>query len=227
MKEKGYVLWRGESRIDGSPIVAIATMKTNNRKTGDMVQTWILRDDVSPIEAVNLGLDIAICGDCPHRWALRRSGKSEQAACYVNVGQAPLAIWRAYKRGAYCDQWSPDVFEGRAIRIGAYGDPVAVPIKVWRSMLIKAIGHTGYTHQWKYARAKSYKGLLMASVDSLEESLLALSNGWRFFRIGEKATANDIKCPSDRISCEQCKLCSGVGEDSKRAGVKSIFIPAH
>ena len=39
---KGYVLQRGTSPIDGKPFVVIMTMKTTNRKTGDMVQVWIL-----------------------------------------------------------------------------------------------------------------------------------------------------------------------------------------
>ena len=45
---RGVVIYRGVSRIDGRPIVAIATLKTDNEKTGDMIQTWILRADVDP-----------------------------------------------------------------------------------------------------------------------------------------------------------------------------------
>ena len=50
-KAKGFILYEGASMLDGAPIVVIATMKTSNRKTGDMVQTWILRSDVNPVEA--------------------------------------------------------------------------------------------------------------------------------------------------------------------------------
>ena len=39
---KGYVLHEGPSPFDGQPIVSIATLHSSNRKTGDMVQTWIL-----------------------------------------------------------------------------------------------------------------------------------------------------------------------------------------
>ena len=38
---KGYVLHEGPSPFDGQPIVSIATLHSSNRKTGDMVQTWI------------------------------------------------------------------------------------------------------------------------------------------------------------------------------------------
>ena len=59
----GYVIYRGPSLLDGAPIVAIATMQTSNRKTGNMVQTWILREDVSPVEASKAGADASVCGD--------------------------------------------------------------------------------------------------------------------------------------------------------------------
>ena len=34
----GFVMYDGPSAIDGAPIVVIATLKSSNRKTGDMVQ---------------------------------------------------------------------------------------------------------------------------------------------------------------------------------------------
>jgi hypothetical protein len=39
----GYEVWRGPSAIDGAPIVVIATVRSNNRKTGAMLQSWIIR----------------------------------------------------------------------------------------------------------------------------------------------------------------------------------------
>ena len=95
-KHNGYILQRGVSPIDGKPFVVIMTMSTSNRKTGDMIQVWILRDDVNPVAAVATGDDITICGDCPHR---KQSDGTR--SCYVNVGQAPNSIWKAYKRGSY------------------------------------------------------------------------------------------------------------------------------
>ena len=47
-RAQGYVLYQGPSRLNGEPIVAIATMRTANVKTGNMVQTWILTAEVSP-----------------------------------------------------------------------------------------------------------------------------------------------------------------------------------
>lgn len=68
--DSGFVLWEGPSPIDGAPIVAIVTGvadKSGNVKTGAMLQTWILRQDLSPQEAVDTGADVSICGACVHR----------------------------------------------------------------------------------------------------------------------------------------------------------------
>ena len=121
---KGYIIDRGLSPINGQPYVTILTLKSKNRKTGDMAQVWILCEDINPVEAVQTGKDATICGDCPHR--KNREGKR---SCYVNVGQGPNSIWRAYKRGSYVDStgWELNLYaailNGKRIRWGAYGDP--------------------------------------------------------------------------------------------------------
>ena len=64
-KQRGFILYDGPSVLDGQPIVVIATMETSNRKTGQMVQTWIIRSDISPTDAAKIGLDSSVCGHCP------------------------------------------------------------------------------------------------------------------------------------------------------------------
>jgi hypothetical protein len=66
--------WRGPSPVDGAPIVLIITglsalpsEQSDNRKTGPMVQTYILRQDMAPVAAMMAGMDRSICGDCPLR----------------------------------------------------------------------------------------------------------------------------------------------------------------
>ena len=119
---KGFVLHEGISPFDGQDIVSIATCHSSNRKTGDMVQVWILPKDINPLDAVKQGLDTCICGHCPHR------GTGTKRTCYVNVGQAPVNIWKTYKKGVYPQITSyQDVFEDRVVRFGAYGDPSFIP----------------------------------------------------------------------------------------------------
>lgn len=96
-KPKGYIVWEGESWWDGTPIVCIVTLKTSNRKTGQMAQVWILAADISPLDAIRTGRDNSICGSCIHRGIDGFASRS----CYVDVAKAPSAVWSAYKRGVY------------------------------------------------------------------------------------------------------------------------------
>ena len=133
MKANGAVLWRGASLIDGAPIVVIATglaQGSSNSKTGAMVQTYILRADVSPVDAVRTGQDSAICGTCVHRGRDDGSGTGRHVGrtCYVNVGQGPRAVWAAWKRGRYANasitaspvtgEWFPDQPGTESIGVG-------------------------------------------------------------------------------------------------------------
>lgn len=79
-KPLGYILYEGPSMIDGAPIVVIVNKidGSDNAKTGAMVQTFIIRSDVAPVEALATGADVSICGDCEHRPILAK--KNRQAA---------------------------------------------------------------------------------------------------------------------------------------------------
>ena len=65
----GIILSRGPSLLDGGPIVAIANAfkRSENKKTGSMIQVWILREDKHPAEAILDRTDLSICGECKHR----------------------------------------------------------------------------------------------------------------------------------------------------------------
>ena len=220
---KGYVLYEGPSELDGAPIVVIATMSTNNRKTGKMVQVWILRSDRDPIEAYKSRDDYSVCGNCAQRWA-------NGGACYVNLGQAPLAIYRAYKRGSYTlfDQAQHgERLAKRKIRLGAYGDPAAVPFEVLRDFAALGAGHTGYTHQYNHkAFDRRYLELCMVSADTLAIAQRVKRDNARSFQVlaSDAPTPSDsIECLSDSkgISCLDCGLCNGASD------APSIHIRVH
>jgi hypothetical protein len=88
-KPSGVILYQGPSLLDGAPIVVIATGldSSSNGKTGDMVQTHIIRADLSPLAAIQEGKDSSICGDCFHRG----DGTGKHRTCYVTVYQAQTA----------------------------------------------------------------------------------------------------------------------------------------
>jgi len=221
---KGLVLWEGPSRFNGLDVVVIATGldgKSKNPKTGPMVQTWILLRDIPPHEAVKAGEDEGVCGGCPLRGDV----------CYVNTWQAPLEIWKAYHRGVYTQVSYEDgslLLEGQAVRLGAYGDPGAVPAEVWRHAVKRARRWTGYTHSWRIR--PDLRDLCMASCDTEQDRIDAKAMGWRYFGLGEEPIAGEIVCPaSDEggklTTCEQCGLCNGArGAGDNR---RSIIIAPH
>jgi hypothetical protein len=227
----GFEIWRGRSHYDGADVVAIATVQTTNRKTGDMVQTWILRTDRPPVDAIATGTDDAICGTCPHR-----RDDDGRRSCYVNVGQAPQAIYRTWMAGGYPRADRHDrrrIGRGRAVRLGAYGDPAMVPARIWRDLISDADGHTGYTHQWRRPFATEHRTLCMASVDSAAELADARAAGWRTFRVraaAEPMGPGEIACPAspeggNRAQCADCLLCRGATD--RRGIVAGIAIIAH
>ena len=216
------IIYQGPSMLDGSPIIAIATLNSSNRKTGAMIQTWIMRSDIEPHLAIKTGADKSICGDCQHR-------PINNGSCYVLTFQAPLQVYRAFHRGSY-DESNISKFEGLPVRLGSYGDPLAVPLSAWKPLLDITTGRTGYTHQWKDHRVNDWKDIVMASVDSQSEAIEAAASGWRYFRV-TNATQPKIKgetiCPASeeaghKLSCSDCLSCDGNNRNSK-----GIVIQAH
>jgi hypothetical protein len=221
------IFYRGPSQIDGRAIAGVLTglrRPTRNPKTGPIVQSWILPALIDPVTAVVSGADVSVCGDCPQRPALGGS-------CYVNVGQAPLNIYRAIERGTIADSSPLEIapaLAGRTIRVGSYGDPVAIPIGAWRPILDAAKGHVGYTHQWRRCDL-AWRDIVMASIDSPEERAEAKRWGWRTFRIRCRADSlfpGEVVCPASqeaghRRTCETCGACDGA-HDSPRASDVAI-----
>ena len=75
---------RGIPDIDGLGSHGIRTASANP-KTGDMIQTWILRSDMHPLEAIKSGSDYGICGSCIHRGSYDEFGNPiDPRTCYVN-----------------------------------------------------------------------------------------------------------------------------------------------
>ena len=224
---RGYVLWRGESALDGAPIAVVATLRSKNVKTGRMVQTFIMRTDVDPMTAVRKGRDASICGNCRYR-------PSQDGGCYVTVGRAPLQVFRALKRRRY--PRAPEQLLGsldRPVRLGTYGDPAAVPFEVWDRLMSGVKKWTGYTHQWRDCDPR-FKSLLMASVDTPEEKVEADALGWRTFRTRADADAllfvDEIVCPASKeagyiSTCIKCGLCNGARRQPDKR--RSIAIIVH
>jgi len=232
---QGYLLYEGPSLFDPSEtILAIATgFKTpsTNVKTGEMIQIYIIRKDYRPTDVFKFKQDTSICGDCKHSAKFGRS-------CYVNLVYVNN-VWRTYQAGKYPNL--PDhlvpVFDDRAVRFGAYGDPAAVPMDIWEPILtrlrITKGTWTSYTHAWKYCDPE-YKEFCVASVDTLPELREAQSQGWRTFRTlleDEPITKEEFMCPASdthfektgrKLTCKDCHACDGVNTRPNRGSAAIV-----
>lgn len=225
-KFSGVVLYEGPSMLDGKPIAVIACridVASRNEKTGAMVQTFIIRTDIAPNDALKTGDDESVCGMCPQRPKL--GGK-----CYVKVFQAPLVVYRALLAGRYARPGVdydaaliPALFEGLSVRLGTYGDPAAAPYSIWRATTLRAKKITGYSHQWRDSRFAAFRLLCMASADNENDMRDAVAMGWRTFRvkpIGAPNVPSEIVCPASeeagkRTTCAACGLCNGASNKAR------------
>ena len=232
MKSNGFVIYEGPSIIDGKTPIAMIAIGTKdaskNIKTGAMVQTYIIRSDINPVSAAIQQKDKGICGGCIYRKrqfigydkkGVKRLYRKRR--CYVNLGQGPLAVYRAYRRGIYPrlvdDHSLIYALNGKNTRLGTYGDPLAIPPNILSLIIDNSSEYTGYTHQWKTGKMI---GLLMASVDNASEKLEAIAMGYKTFMVkdshDDKITS--VVCPSSKeyiatgkkkVTCNNCMLCDG------------------
>lgn len=215
---RNVVFYEGPSQLNGERILGVVTHKSTNPKIGRMVQAWII-PATSPIAAVKSGADAAVCGDCKLR-GQNWKGRS----CYVWMPGVDN-IWQSIQKADRTDHLTPAQLasrvDGLQLRIGAYGDPVAVPLDVWQPLLAVAGGWTAYTHQHRSPKAEGFKSWCMASVDSVEEQREASERGWRTFRVrpeGGPFSVREIICPHEQdehVQCANCSLCRGAARAAK------------
>lgn len=246
-KAPGVILYHGPSAYNGAPIAVVLTLKvSDNPKTGDMAQVYILSATAHPVTAQANGRDASVCGSCPLRPLLAKRKGRGAPRCYVSTFQAPASVYGAYRRGSYATLPLESLedtgalallrkrLRGRAVRWGAYGDPAAIPSgtvqRISRALSSAgASGHTAYSHGWR--SRPDLQSLAMASVDSLEELREAQAQGWRTFRVAplegiERGAPREIVCPAtleggSRTDCSRCKLCNGArGPDDARASIR-------
>jgi hypothetical protein len=221
------VIYRGPSVFDPSRgIRGVLTADSANAKTGNMAQLYILDDQIAPHLAQRTGDDQSVCGDCPLR-------PHNSGGCYVVTFQGPLSTWRATAGlpVAGAAVIAAAVRKAGSIRLGAYGDPAALPSYITAHLIKLAAGRvTGYTHghlRIGMAGVAHLRSACMMSCETPDQARVAHAAGWRTFRVtaaGAGNLPNEITCPSETrgATCRDCLLCRG---DS--IGARSITIPAH
>lgn len=229
MATNGITFYRGPSHLAGQgDILAIVTntrKPSANTKTGPMAQLWILPATQHPHEAAKNGTDTHVCGICPRR--PQTAAQTGETPCYVTLAHGPGAVWKA--RDTYPTAASRYRYP---VRLGAWGDPAALPLDVLQAVIAASNGKwTGYTHAWR--TRPDLQPYCMASCDTLADHAEARAAGWRTFTVlpaTATAPADTIICPASkeagqRTTCAQCNLCNGsTGPNDRR---KSITIAAH
>jgi len=236
----GFILYQGPSKLDGKPIVVVFLAGSRNTKTGNMAQTYVLRSDIDPVTANRIGEDYSICGACPLKGVPnieKSNGWADNRACYVNLIHGPNQVYKAYKAGKYKQAESlTELGKGHNIRLGTYGDPLAVPSHIWRALTPKAKGFTGYTHQSE-TLPDSNISKVMISTESKDQAQSLHSKGIRTFRVIPISTyrefgqdcilKTEVLCPASieagkKTTCDNCNLCQG-----QYIKAKSIAIVSH
>ena len=236
---KSFCFYSGPSLLDGAPILAIATgvrkikgLRTENAKTGDLVQTWIFRADREPQDAIHSGHDSSVCGACPLRpFTAKGTGLP---LCYASCsgGRAGIVnVYRSWQMGnipLIPPGEAAELLFGRSVRLGSYGDPAAVPLATWDALLWRTVSSVGYTHQWQNEKTDPrLSQFVMASVESEAGRGAAKQRGYRTFRLdlaksGAKLPG-EVRCPGSaeagkKLTCEQCRACDG-GRTGRRADI--------
>ena len=240
-EQSGALIWSGRSRLDASaPIAVLVTWTSSNVGTGPMAQTWILRTDMHPIDAIRSGTDRAVCPEACGLRVTAPGRASGDPLCYAAGGRTALSLggmYDAIKADRYPHLTPREAarrLTGLPLRMAAYGDPAAPPASVHAEIVRYTSGHTGYTHAPELAPA--LRGLIMASADTLDDAEFRQAQGWRTYGVRrvdaqgqpEAAPKGAIVCPKSseagkRLTCSQCLLCDGT--DGRSA--KSIVIADH
>jgi hypothetical protein len=130
----------------------------------------------------------------------------------------PNSIYKAYKNGRYPNfniELHGQYLANRKIRLGAYGDPSAIPFDINKTLTELAVSHTGYTHQIAHKKFdKRYIDICQISADTPKQALKYQSMGAKTFRVAlpnDSLYDNEIECLADSkgLNCIDCGLCDG------------------
>ena len=203
---------------------------SENSKTGDSVQVWILPEKWVFEGKKAMNDDQASCMDCPH-------SKQANRSCYVRKGFAEYGLMSkvnslesAHKSGKLeihsIDKlldYEGDKIRDKFVRFGAYGEPVLLGENNVKTLASIASNFVGYTHQWHVDKYKWARQYFMASVES--ESLMKKANsfGFRTFRTRtkkEEIAPGEVICPASKeagrlVTCNVCALCKGASSKAK------------
>ncbi len=199
------------------------TVSTSNEKTGVIPTQYVgrTRDETW-----------ASCEGCNLR-------PDADGGCYAwggNSARGANSVRRAADNGRAIDL--PAVLErtprsAKVVRFGAIGDPARVErkklngdIELAREEGFKVLG---YTHHWRSEPHNGrLKGAFLASCETPEQVIDALSRGWLVALAGPQSADGMVTCPHyarPKIQCNRCGLCDI--PTLRKTGFNGVVFPAH
>lgn len=214
-KPNTYNFYSGISPIgDKQPIKAVATgfsKPSLNSKTGDCLQVFFYNADGYFWDHIKDGSDSSVCGGCPFRY----DPETGQRLCYVNFNSMNVPFKVSKKSSTPEFDWNKvkQSLPNKPIRLGAYGDPVLLPIELIKKLAGNGNTILGYTHQWRDDRFSEHMQYLMASCDCLDDVIEAKAKGYSTYRVlnyCEVPQPYEILCQGGyKTQCNLCQLCNG------------------
>ena len=196
MSIKNYRGVSGISTFNGKAFIELVKMYGNKKTGGGAIEVGYFPVDWSDKSTV--------CFDCKHL----------NGACYVDE-RGIAAQHRSFTNGKnYVADVKLRHFKNRFVRVGQWGDPAVVGFERVKKIAGIAVGVVGYTHQWLTCDQR-LKGLLQASVDTVDEMLEANRMGWKTFRVKlpeDPVYFGELVCPNQLdkdVQCISCGICDG------------------
>lgn len=227
--------------IDDDIINVIVCKPSQNKKLGlfsNIIGTYHF--GIDQVLSADLTEDSASCLDCPLSYT---SNGGKTGGCYTHMGLQRLGLNVMLKRlsrelrQGKIKPFNSEVFNDTFItplkhvnidltRFGIFGEPVHLPIKIVKSLILLSKSYTAYSHQWMKPQYQGYNKYFRASTHNVFETALANDMGWRVFNVG--AIDGAVNCPASKeagrkSTCAACSLCSG----TEGKGNKNVFILKH
>ena len=202
---------------------ALFTGTTSNKKTGN-VPTMAIGRTREESKRSCVGCPLLDSGDCYAQNGTVAMGHASMSRSYARLPEEEARRKYSIRRAL-----ANRLGSARMARLGSIGDPGALShgflAGVIDAITSERLDPIGYTHHWR--GRPDLAGMLMASVDSLEEADQAIDRGFRAAavvpaewkddptkqRIKTPAGNPAIICPAilepKRVTCNTCRLCNG------------------
>lgn len=227
-----------EYKFKKNGVIHVIQCKPSMNKKLGLYEMMIQTYHISEEQLQDYRNDSANCLDC--QYSYNQNG-GESGGCYTHKGYQGMGIKSMIKRLSKVDigAYNKAAFDGfigyisqftiTLCRLGAYGEPVLMPLNMIEKLVKASKKHTGYTHQWNKPEYLNYSKYLMASTHSKFETAVANSLGYRAFESNTELDRKMPICPAskkftgEKKTCVQCVACCGTFNKKSN----NIFIYKH